>query len=250
MIIWITGASSGLGKELARQYALLGHRVCTSARNAALLDELAASCSGMTGSIHAFPLDVTDTDQVTGCFERICETIGMPDICVLNAGTHTANSAGQFDANVFRRLMDINYMGTVNCLQVIVPAYVSQGNGQIAVVSSVAGYQGLPNASAYGASKAALINMCEALQPELAEAGVKLQLINPGFVRTPLTDLNEFPMPFLLEVDKAAARIVKGLQGNSFEITFPRRFTWLLKTLKLLPYAVYLRLTRKLINDA
>ena len=250
MIIWITGASSGLGKELARQYALLGHQVCASARNTGLLDELAASCSNMTGSIHVFPLDVTDTDQVTGCFERICETIGMPDISVLNAGTHAANSVGQFDANLFRRLMEINYMGVVNCLQVIVPACITQGKGHIAVVSSVAGYQGLPNASAYGASKAALINMCEALQPELAEAGVKLQLVNPGFVRTPLTDLNEFPMPFIMEVEDAAARIVKGLQGNSFEITFPRRFTWLLKTLKLLPYAVYLRLTRKLINDA
>ena len=146
--------------------------------------------------------------------------------------------------------MEINYMGVINCLQATVPAYIKQGKGHIAVVSSVAGYQGLPNASAYGSSKAALINMCEALQPELAAAGIKLQLVNPGFVRTPLTDLNKFPMPFLMEVEDAANRIIRGLRGNSFEISFPRRFTWLLKTLKLLPYAVYLRLTKKLIDDA
>ena len=248
MVIWITGASSGLGKEVARQYAVLGHQVCASARGVVALDDLVASCSNAAGSIHAFPLDVTDVNQVIACFDSICETVGMPDISMLNAGTHTANSAGKFDAKVFRRLMDINYMGVVNCLQAVVPACIQQRRGRIAVVSSVAGYQGLPNASAYGASKAALINMCEALQPELAEVEVKLQLVNPGFVRTPLTDLNQFSMPFLMEVEAAAARIIKGLEGNSFEISFPRRFTWLLKTLKLLPYAVYLRLTRKLIN--
>jgi short-subunit dehydrogenase len=250
MIIWITGASSGLGRELARQYVTLGHQVCVSARGEAALEELAASCGDAAGSIRIFPLDVTSIDQVKSCFENICATVGIPDISVLNAGTHMANSVEPFDATIFRRLMEINYMGVVNCLQSAVPAYIAQRKGHIAVVSSVAGYQGLPNASAYGASKAALINMCEALQPELAAAGVKLQLVNPGFVRTPLTDLNEFPMPFLMEVDAAAGRIIRGLESNRFEISFPRRFTWLLKMLQLLPYTVYLRLTRKLMNNA
>jgi short-subunit dehydrogenase len=250
MIIWITGASSGLGRELARQYAVLGHQVCISARSIDSLEELAASCSTAAGSIHVFPLDVTDVEKVNACFRRICETVGTPDISVLNAGTHTSNSAAEFDAAVFRRLMEINYMGVVNCLQALAPACISQHRGKIAVVSSVAGYQGLPYASAYGASKAALINMCEALQPEFAAAGVQLQLVNPGFVRTPLTNLNEFPMPFLMEVEDAATRIVRGLEGNSFEISFPRRFTWLLKILKILPYPVYLWLTRKLIKHA
>jgi len=249
MVIWITGASSGLGKELAQQYADLGHEVCASARNAQALEELAASYRNSAGSIHPFPLDVTDPENVISSFNSICVTVGMPDLCVLNAGTHTANSAVDFDAQIFRRLMEINYMGVVNCLQAAVPACISQQRGHIAVVSSVAGYQGLPNASAYGASKAALINMCEALQPELAKTGIKLQLINPGFVRTPLTDLNEFPMPFLMEVEDAAACIIRGLNGNSFEISFPRRFTWLLKFLKILPYAIYLRMTSKLIKD-
>jgi len=249
MIIWITGASSGLGRELARQYAEAGHRVCVSARGSDALEQLAAECREMPGEIHPFPLDITEVEQLTRCFHQLLESVGMPDLCVLNAGTHTENPAIAFDRNIYRRLMDINYMGVVNCLQEIIPAYLRQQRGQIAVVSSVAGYRGLPNASAYGASKAALINMCESLQPELAAANIQLQLVNPGFVRTPLTDLNEFPMPFLMEVEDAARAMIKGLAGNNFEITFPRRFTWILKVLQKLPYLIYLRLTKKLLKN-
>jgi short-subunit dehydrogenase len=249
MIIWITGASSGLGEELARQYARAGHEVCVSARSSEALVQLQESCQLMQGSIHVFPLDVTDMEKVEACFKELSEQVGVPDLAVLNAGTHAENPVKDFDRDVYQRLMNINYMGVVNCLQVVIPACISRQSGDIAVVSSVAGYRGLPKASAYGASKAALINMCEALQPELAVLGIKLQLINPGFVRTPLTDLNEFDMPFLMEVEDAAARMVKGLAGNGFEITFPRRFTWMLKLLKMLPYAIYLRLTSKLLRD-
>jgi short-subunit dehydrogenase len=249
MIIWITGASSGLGEELARQYAHAGHQVCVSARSEEPLNALAKASSQYTGRIHPFRLDVTDMQQVSSCFARISETIGMPDLCVLNAGTHTENPVRSFDRETYQRLMNINYMGVVNCMQEIVPAFLQRSGGEIAVVSSVAGYRGLPNASAYGASKAALINLCESLQPELAAVNVSLRLINPGFVRTPLTDRNEFPMPFLMEVDDAAARIVKGLAGSGFEITFPRRFTWLLKIMSILPYGLYLRLTRKLLKN-
>jgi len=249
MIIWITGASSGLGLELARQYAEAGHQVSASARGIEALDALADACREMPGRIYPFGLDVTDMNQVNSCLTRITETVGVPDLCVFNAGTYTESPVKKFDREVYQRLMNINYMGVVNCLQAIVPVYLQQNRGEIAVVSSVAGYRGLPNASAYGASKAALINMCESLQPELAAAQVSLRLINPGFVRTPLTDRNKFAMPFLMEVEDAATRIAKGLEGNSFEISFPRRFTWLLKILRMLPYAVYLKLTRKLLRD-
>jgi len=248
MTIWITGASSGLGEELARQYAAAGHEVCVSARSRDALEQLAESCRGEAGNIHVYPLDVTDPERVSECFSQLAAQVGVPDLSVLNAGTHTENPVKNFDREIYRRLLNINFMGIVNCLQAIVPVYTGRKQGHIAVVSSVAGYRGLPNASAYGASKAALINMCEALQPELAATGVKLQLVNPGFVRTPLTDLNEFDMPFLMEVDDAAARMIKGFASNRFEITFPRRFTWLLKFLRILPYSLYLRLTRKLVK--
>jgi len=249
MIVWITGASSGLGREVARQYARAGHTVCASARNVDALTSLAADCGESAGCVRAFGLDVTDSDQVEAVMRDIQTTVGLPDLTILNAGTHINNSAHDFDRQVFRKLMDINYMGTINCLQEILPAYMAQRHGQIAVVSSVAGYRGLPNASAYGASKAALINMCEALQPELEAHGVRLSLVNPGFIRTPLTDKNEFPMPFLMEVDAAAESLIRGLESGRFEITFPRRFTWLLKGLRILPVAIYLRLTRRLLKN-
>ena len=123
--------------------------------------------------------------------------------------------------------------------------FVHQRRGHIAIVSSVAGYRGLPTSAAYGATKAALINLAESLKNELDRAGVKLQLVNPGFIKTPLTDKNEFKMPFLMPVEKAVARMIAGLQTNRFEITFPRRFTWQLKLLRLLPYRLYFAFTQR-----
>lgn len=248
MNIWITGASSGLGEEVARQYVAAGHTVCISARGADALEKLVTDWSGQPGSAHAFPLDVTDAEAAHSVYDKMCTTVGMPDLVILNAGTHKENPVSEFDREAYRRIMEINYMGVVNCLEAVIPACLERGAGHIAVVSSVAGYRGLPQASAYGASKAALINMCEALQPELAERNVSLRLINPGFVRTPLTDQNDFDMPFLMEVEDAAQAMIKRLAGKHFEITFPRRFTWILKFLRILPYGMYLGLTRKLVK--
>ena len=248
MIIWITGASSGIGREVAKQYAAAGQDVCVSARGAESLEQLVAECVGMPGTVHSFPADITDYEQIKSTFAQLCSAVGIPDLIILNAGTHSPNSVTDFDREQFQRIMDINFMGVVNCLQAVIPGCLERQQGHIAIVSSVAGYRGLPNASAYGASKAALINMCEALQPELAAQNVSLRLINPGFVRTPLTDLNEFDMPFLMEVEDAAARMINKLEGRHFEITFPRRFTWMLKVLRMLPYGLYLSITRKLLK--
>jgi short-subunit dehydrogenase len=248
MIVWITGASSGLGRAVACQYAEAGHTVCVSARRADQLQDLADFCRGSTGEVRIFELDVTDPEAVATCLQAIRADVGVPDLTILNAGAHAPNSAKSFDREIFRRLMDINYIGTVNCLQEIIPVCLAQRSGQIAVVSSVAGYRGLPNASAYGASKAAVINLCESLQPELRAGGVKLSVVNPGFVRTPMTDENDFSMPFLMEVEDAAQAMIRGLEKNYFETTFPRRFTWLVKALRILPVNVYLRLTARLLD--
>lgn len=246
MIIWITGASSGLGRELAAQYARAGHTVCVSARGAEALDELAREHEA--GNVIAYPLDVTDAIAAEEVFERIAATVGMPELCVLNAGTHSPDSVKKIDLEKFRQIMSINFFGTVNVLSAIVPAFITRRSGRIAVVSSVAGYRGLPYAAAYGASKAALINMCESMQPELAAHGVCMSIVNPGFVRTPLTDRNRFSMPFLMEVDAAAQSMRRGLDSGRFEITFPKRFTWLVKVLRVLPVALYLRITRRLLR--
>jgi len=227
------------------QYAHDGHKVCASARNTAALNDLARE---KPANINVYPLDITNMSAVRHVFEHIVIDAGLPDLCILNAGTYQPDRVNKFDAMHFTNLMNINFNGTVNCLAVIIPDYLEQHSGHISVVSSVAGYRGLPYAAAYGASKAALINMCESLQPELAANGVRLSLINPGFIRTPLTDRNRFSMPFLMEVDAAARSMRHGLETSRFEVTFPKRFTWLVKLMRLLPIGLYLRLSRRLLH--
>ena len=146
--------------------------------------------------------------------------------------------------------MAVNFFGVVNCLAAVLPGFISRWRGHIAVVASAAGYRGLPTSAAYGATKAALINMCEALKPELDRYGVRITVINPGFVKTPLTDRNDFKMPFLITADDAARRIVDGLATGGFEITFPRRFTWGLKIMRCLPYPLFFAMTQQLVGDA
>ena len=239
--VWITGASSGIGRALALAYAERGAAVAASARRADELDQLAAAAPGR---ITAFPVDVTDEAAMMRAAAAIEES-GPLDLAVFNAGTHQPVNVEAFDAAPFRRLMEINYMGTVNGIAAVLPRFIARRGGHLAVVSSVAGFRGLPQAAAYGPTKAALINLCEALKLDLDRHGVRISLINPGFIRTPLTDRNTFPMPFLMEAEDAAQRIVRGIERDAFEITFPRRFTFLLKLMRLLPYWLYFRLVRR-----
>ena len=157
-------------------------------------------------------------------------------------------AAEDISVETFRHLVETNLMGTVNGLAQIIPRLIERKRGHIAVVASLAGYRGLPTAAAYGATKAGLINMCEALKPELERYGVRLTLINPGFVETPLTDRNEFPMPYLMPVEKAADRIMRGLRRDDFEVTFPWRFATVMKLLRLLPDRLFFLLTRRMIG--
>ena len=239
---WITGASSGIGRELALRLARDGAKVAASARRREELDKLAAE---LPGRIASYPVDVVDAAALALVCAEIEQANGPLDLAVFNAGTHEPVDVASFTPGPFQRLMAINYMGAVNGIAAVLPRFLERRAGHIAVVSSVAGYRGLPQAAAYGPTKAALINLCEALKPDLDPFGVRISVINPGFVRTPLTDLNPFPMPFLMEADEAADRIVKGLARGVFEITFPRRFTWLVKLARILPYALYFPLIRK-----
>lgn len=249
MIIWITGAGSGLGCELARQYAEDGHRLMVSARTEEDLNSLARECAGLPGEIIVLPCDVTDRGAVAKAVCTMVVEAGVPDRVILNAGTHIPSPLQSFDAEVYRRLMEVNYMGTVNCLAEILPHLKKRQHGQVAVVSSLVAWRGLPCAGAYGASKAALVNLCEALRPEMEQAGLDLRLVCPGFVRTPLTDRNDFHMPFLMEVDAAAGALRRGLEGSSFSIVFPRRLGWILGFLRLLPDRVFLSLSRRLLRQ-
>lgn len=240
-VTWITGASSGIGRGLAQRLAARGERVIASARDGDALARLAAETPNLT----AWPLDVTDAAAVTRAIAAIENDHGPIDRAILNAGTHQAMSADDFSTATMRRIIDINLMGHAHCLEPLLARMRARQGGHIAVVASIAAYRGLPTAAAYGASKAAVMNMCESLRFDCDRLGIKLQLVDPGFVKTPLTDKNSFPMPFLMPLDRAIDAFVRGLDSDRFEIVFPRRFVWLVKAARLLPYALYFPLMRR-----
>lgn len=247
---WVTGASSGLGRVLALRLARAGWTVAASARRRELLEELAAEAEAndMQGRIVPLPLDVTDREAVHIRVAEMERNLGPVALAVLNAGTYTPLSVDDFTAEAVRPLVELNAMSTVYGLEALLPAMLERKRGRVAIVASLAGYCGLPSAAGYGLAKAGVINMAEALHPELARRGVTLQVINPGFVRTPLTARNDFPMPFLMEAEAAADAAYKGLCRAGFEIAFPRPFVMLMKLMRLLPYSVFFRLTRRMLR--
>lgn len=242
---WVIGGSTGIGRDLVLELARHGVNVVASARGPEALEQLVADGRDLPGSIDTIALDVTERDAVAAAHKAAADRLGRIDLCVACAGTHAPFGAQSFDSGKFRHLVEVNLMGAVHVLEVVMPDMIARRGGHIAVVSSVAGYRGLPSAAGYGATKAALINMCEALKFDLDRAGVKLQLIDPGFVETPLTDKNDFKMPFLMKSDVAAKRFYQGLLSNRFEVTFPKRFTWQLKFLRCLPYAAYFWMVKR-----
>lgn len=242
-IVWITGASSGIGRAVALEMAREGWRVVGSARRQEELDQLAAE--GPEGRITGIAVDVTDQEATKAAVARIESEIGPIDRAILAAGTHIPTSADEFKPEDFRTLVEVNLMGVVHATAAILPGFKARRAGHLVVVASIAGYRGLPTAAGYGATKAALINYTEAMKFDLDAWGVKTQLVCPGFVKTPLTDRNPFPMPFLMEVEDAARAMVKGMKGSGFEITFPKRFTTLVRMVSALPYALYFPLVRK-----
>ncbi len=245
--VWITGASSGIGRALALRLADQGRFVVASARSADKLESLAAEAEPLAGRIVAWPLDVTDAAAVAQAVPAIEAEHGAIAQAVLNAGSHTPMAAREFSSETLRKLVELNVFGAAHCLEALIPTMLARRAGRIAVVASVAGYCGLPTAGAYALTKGGLIHLCEALRPELAEAGVVLQVVNPGFVKTPLTDRNAFDMPFLMEVEDAARAFEKGLESDRFEIVFPAAMHWSMRLLRFLPYGLFFRITRRMI---
>jgi short-subunit dehydrogenase len=241
--VWITGASSGIGRELALEMARDGWLVIVSARRP---DELAkVVAEGPEGRIASVTVDVTDHVATVEAVRRIEAEQGPVDCAVLAAGTHIPTSIDDFRVADIRTLVEVNLMGVVHAVDAVLPGFRARRAGHLVVVSSIAGYGGLPTAAGYGATKAALINFTEALKFDLDRVGVKTQLVCPGFVRTPLTDRNPFPMPFLMEPEDAARRLYAGMRGDRFEIAFPRRFTSMVRAISRLPYSLYFRAVRR-----
>lgn len=243
---WVTGGGRGIGRALALRLAALGWKVAISARTAEDLEAVAAEAAGLAGRILPVPLDITREAAVLEAVATIESALGPLDLAVLNAGTHLPVTLGKFSSAPFRQLVEVNLMGTVHGLVALLPRFRERRAGHVAVVASLAGYRGLPTAAAYGASKAALIALCESLKPECDALGIGLSLINPGFVKTPLTDRNDFPMPFLVSADDAAKAIVRGLRKGSFEIAFPWRFALLMKLLRILPDGPFFRIAGRM----
>ena len=241
-IIWITGASSGIGKALAIKFAEKGWTVAASARRENLLEDL----NKFNPNIYSFPLDVTEIENCKLIANKIIEKFGGIDICVFGTGMHDPKSEKRFNLNKIREIMEVNYFGTMNSINSIYEYFSEKKNGQISIISSVAGYRGLPAAGAYCASKAALTSFAESLNFDMQMKNVRVSLVSPGFIKTPMTDQNDFPMPMIKSPEFAANEIYKGLtEKKSFEIHFPKAFTYFLKFLQILPSGLYFKLVSK-----
>ena len=242
--IWITGASSGIGKSVAEKFANEGWKVAVSARRKELLDELAKN-----PNIVSFPLDVTNRNQINEVFKNIIDNFGDLDICLFSSGTYEPKDEQNIDPYKIKNVINVNFLGVIDCVKSVERYFKDKKSGHISIVSSIAGYRGLPNSSGYGPSKAALTNFSESIYFDFKKFGVRVSVVSPGFIKTPLTDKNEFPMPFLKTPEYAAEKIFNGLvKSSAFEIHFPKGLTLTLKFLRILPYRLYLFLVDKLVK--
>jgi len=238
--VWLVGASSGIGLACAKALHAQGAKVCVSARQEALLQ---AFVSEHPGSM-ALALDVTDAQAVQAAARFVENHQGL-DVVMYCAGVYHPLRATDYNLAVMEQHMAVNYHGALYVLDAVLPALLSQGHGHLSLVSSVAGYRGLPQSLAYGPSKAALTHLGEALYLDLKDSGIGVSVINPGFVETPLTAQNQFTMPALITPAVAAQYILQGWRDGLFEIHFPKRFTLWLQLLRVLPYRWYFSLVRR-----
>ncbi|MEP6943025.1 MAG: SDR family NAD(P)-dependent oxidoreductase [Betaproteobacteria bacterium] len=246
--LWIIGASTGIGAATARALLAQGARVAISARKA---DQLAEVASAANDATHALiePLDFTDSTQVAAAWDRVRHAWGGIDLVLVVAGTHDEIRAWELTEAKAMALLHTNLHGVIGTVATVLPELLAQSRGALGIVASVAGYRGLPKALIYGASKAALINFTETLYLDLHPRGFGVYLINPGFVRTPLTDQNDFQMPHLISAEEAAASLIAGLRAGKFEIDFPKAFTRQLKLLRVLPYSLYFAIVGRATRD-
>ncbi len=240
--IWITGASSGIGKALAIKFAKEGWQVAASARRENLLKDL----NNQNQNIHPFPLDVKNESETKNVFQSIIKKFEEIDISVFCTGIHDPDSEKKLNSEKIREIMETNFFGTLNCIMAVNTYFREKKSGHISIVSSVAGYRGLPAASGYCASKSALTSLAESLYFDFKRHNVRVSLVSPGFIKTPMTDKNKFPMPMIKSPEFAAEKMFIGLtKKNAFEIHFPIAFTMIMKLLKIMPNWLYFFLVKK-----
>lgn len=235
---WVVGASSGIGAEVARELVHRGARVAVSARSGSDLEKVSG------GDMLVVPLDVTDHTAVTAAAQQVTRELGGIDVLVAAAGYWQQTTPGELDLDSFATHVSVNLLGMAACISAVLPDMRARGSGMVVGIASVAGYRGIPGAEAYGPTKAAQINLLEALRAGLRGSGVTVQTVCPGFVDTPMTARNVFPMPFMITADRAARTITDGIETGKAEIVFPWQMAVLMKTARLVPIRLWSLLAR------
>jgi short-subunit dehydrogenase len=246
--VWLTGASSGIGEALARELARRGARLALFARRRERLEALARELSAGGAEVLVQPGDVRDRNRVRAAVAEAEERFGGIDVAILNAGTGDNLLVEKFDAALVEKIMAVNLLGAVYGIEAALPGMLARGAGKIVGISSIAGVRGLPTAAPYCASKSALSTFLESLRLDLRPRGVEVITVSPGFVKTPLSDRNRHPMPFLVPAERAARIIVRGIERGKRHLHFPRRLTVPVLLLRLLPAALYDRLMGALLR--
>ena len=242
--VWITGASSGIGKAVAEKFAKENWKVAISARRAELLDEMAKN-----KNIFAYPMDVTNADQTKVVFNKILNDFGNIDLCIFSSGTYERKSEKGINIENIRNVMEVNFLGVVISVKTVEDYFKSKKDGHIAIVSSPVGYRGLPKSSGYTPSKASLNNFTQGIFFDFKKFNVRVSLISPGFIKTALTDKNDFKMPYLKSPEYAAEKIFNGLINKTgFEIIFPPQIAIIYKIFQILPNKIYNFLISKYVN--
>ncbi|MDG4890851.1 MULTISPECIES: SDR family oxidoreductase [unclassified Mesorhizobium] len=237
-VAWITGGSSGLGRALAKDLARQGYAVAVTALASDPADTLLVETAQMAGHVKSFPCDVTDEEGMARTVAAIEKDMGPIVLAVFNAGNYIATPGEHLVVRDFHRSFAVNYFGIVNGLVPAVDYMRTRGRGHVVLVGSVTAYSGWPTTAAYGGTKAAINILAESLKYDFDKMNIRIQVMNPGFVDTPLTEKNMLPMPGLMPVHRASRRMARGIRRGGFEVTFPYHISWPLKLLGLLPRPV------------
>ena len=242
--VWVTGASSGIGKAVAEKFAKEKWKVAISARRVEILNEMANN-----DNIFAYPMDVTNQNKTEETFNKILEDFGDLDLCVFSSGTYERKSEKGLNVDNVKKVIEVNFLGVVGCVKAVQKYFQNKKGGHISIVSSPVGYRGLPKSSGYTASKASLNNFTQGIYFDFKKFNVRVTLISPGFIKTALTDKNDFKMPFLKDTNYAAEKIYDGLiNKKKFEIIFPPQIAFIYKIFQILPNKVYNYLINKFVN--
>ena len=246
-VVWLTGASTGIGKHLAGKLMKEASALALTARSVDSLELLSKELTDFNKPVLCLPGDVTKPEEMLNVTKQVENRVGPIDVLIANAGTYVPTDIAKFDLEEYRYITEVNFVGVLNCVQAVLPSMLERQSGYLVAVASLAGYRGLPRAAAYGASKAALIHFFESMSFDLQPSGIDVTLVNPGFVRTPLTDKNTFDMPFLMDPEPAADFSFDGLQERRREIHFPWKFSLIMKLLRVLPYPLYQLIIKKVV---